>query len=226
MSFYNKKTTPPLFSSLLAMLGLCWGLTLLQGCQPEAPELLCTEGFTDDRDGEVYCTAIIGSQEWMLQNMRFQQEGAFENPNNPNTSREQYGLLYTYEAAQKACPSGWHLPTDEEWKTLEKTLGMGILEVEQTNERGTNQGQQLKDEQAWAGESNTNDYHFTALPAGEYNPSYGPYFKLGEQASFWTATPSDTSGGVWVRVLKQQEQGIIRTYYSELYGHACRCVAD
>jgi uncharacterized protein (TIGR02145 family) len=216
----------PKFQSKWLTALLLGSLLILQSCAEENPVVLCTDGITDARDGQTYCTAVIGTQEWLLQNMRFQQEGGFENPNNPNTSREQYGLLYTYEAAQKACPAGWHLPTDEEWKTLEKTLGMGIAEVEQIYQRGTNQGQQLKDQNTWEGETNTNDYQFTALPAGEYNPSYGPYFNLGKQASFCTATRSDTSGGVWVRVLKSQEQGITRTYYSELSGHACRCVAD
>lgn len=197
-----------------------------QSCGDKEPALICTDGFEDVRDGQTYCTTTIGTQEWLVENMRFEQEGAFENLNNPNEPTKKYGLLYTYAAAQTACPAGWHLPTDEEWKMLEKTLGMGVLEVEQINQRGTNQGQQLKEEEAWEGETNTNDHGFIALPAGEYNPSYGPYFNLGEQASFWTATRSDTSGGVWVRVLKRQEQGITRTYYSELSGHACRCVAD
>jgi len=29
-----------------------------------------------------------------------------------------YGRLYTWEAAQRACPEGWHLPSDEEWYHL------------------------------------------------------------------------------------------------------------
>ncbi len=203
----------------------CFVVTL-KSCGEKEPVLICTNSFEDVRDGQTYCTTLIGTQEWLAENIRFQQEGAFENPNNPDIAPKKYGLLYTYEAAQTACPVGWHLPTDEEWKMLERTLGMGALEVEQLNERGTNQGEQLKDEAAWEGETNTNDHSFIALPSGEYNPSYGPYFNLGEQASFWTATRSDTSGGVWVRVLKRQEQGITRTYYSELSGHACRCVAD
>lgn len=215
------------FNKALLFFLLCSGfLWLFQSCGEQEPAQICTDGTVDSRDGQSYCTTTIGTQEWMAENLRFQQEGAFENPNNPNSDLEKYGLLYTYAAAQTACPAGWHLPTDSEWKLLEQTLGMSAVEVERLNQRGSNQGQQLKDEDAWVGETNTNDHGFIALPSGEYNASYGPYFNLGEQASFWTATRSDTSGGVWVRVLKRQEEGITRTYYSERTGHACRCVAD
>ena len=46
---------------------------------------------------------------------------------------EKYGLLYTYDAALKALPDGWRLPTDEDWKKLETELYMdgdelGLLE--------------------------------------------------------------------------------------------------
>ena len=37
---------------------------------------------------------------------------------------EKYGLLYTYDAALKALPDGWRLPTDEDWKKLETELYM------------------------------------------------------------------------------------------------------
>jgi uncharacterized protein (TIGR02145 family) len=212
---------------LLRQVLLLGGVLLsFSSCQEKAPEMICSDGFEDVRDGQRYCSVNIGNQEWMIENMRYERAGAFENPNFPNTDTEKYGLLYTYEAAQQACPTGWHLPTDEEWKILERTLGMEVAATNRSNQRGSTQGRQLKDSKDWQGENNTNDYNFKALPAGEYNPSYGPYFQLGEQASFWTATRSDTSGGVWTRVLKRGEDGITRTYYSELSGHACRCVAD
>lgn len=219
----NSKKACTFVSSKIWLFLFCCSAISFQSCRVEQPALSCTVGFEDTRDGEIYCTTTIGTQKWMTENMRFQQEGAFENPNSETLK---YGLLYTYEAAQKACPVGWHLPTDAEWKLLERTLGMSTEEVDKVNQRGTNQGQQLKDKEAWKGEINTDEHNFGALPLGEYNPSYGPYFNLGEQASFWTATRSDTSGGVWVRVLKRQEQGITRTYYSKLSGHACRCLAD
>lgn len=35
-----------------------------------------------------------------------------------------YGNLMTYEEAIESAPDGWRLPTDEDWKNLERALGM------------------------------------------------------------------------------------------------------
>lgn len=210
--------------------GVLLGLLVLFGnaCNDsESPAFSCTNSFTDPRDGEVYCTTTIGSQRWMAQNLRFEQTGAFANPQYPTTV---YGKLYTHAAAQQACPPGWHLPTDEEWQTLEATLGLPTAALSALRARGTDQGTRLKASEDWGMDSTvvlgTDTEGFRALPAGEYNPSYGPYFGLGEQTHYWTATPSDTSGSIWVRALRQAETGIIRTYRSQQLGLSCRCVAD
>lgn len=59
-----------------------------------------------------------------------------------------YGLLYSYDAAKQAVPSegGWRLPTDKDWKKLEKYLGMSDSEADLLNEwRGPGVGCLLKD---------------------------------------------------------------------------------
>ncbi|KPJ98607.1 MAG: hypothetical protein AMJ60_07710, partial [Desulfobacterales bacterium SG8_35] len=73
--------------------------------------------------------------------------------NNPNIG-EVFGALYTWAAAmngqpssdnnpsgvQGVCPSGWHLPSDEEWKQLEMHLGMSRADADKDSEmRGTNE---------------------------------------------------------------------------------------
>lgn len=40
-----------------------------------------------------------------------------------------YGFLYSYAGALAAVPEGWRLPTDEDWKQLERTLGLSADEV-------------------------------------------------------------------------------------------------
>ncbi len=49
----------------------------------------------------------------------------------------EYGVLYNWYAAKKACPDGWHLPSDEEWKTLEKHLGMGSSDADKVETRNS-----------------------------------------------------------------------------------------
>ncbi len=63
---------------------------------------------------------------------------------NGNYSK-QYGYLYSLEGARKAVPEGWRLPTDDDWKKLEKTLGMSDAECDQLNAwRGEGIGTSLK----------------------------------------------------------------------------------
>ena len=52
---------------------------------------------------------------------------------NQNYSKE-YGFLYTYNGALKAVPEGWRLPTDEDWKILEKNVGISEAELEKLDD--------------------------------------------------------------------------------------------
>ncbi len=51
---------------------------------------------------------------------------------------KEYGMLYTFEAAQDVAPEGWRLPTDEDWKILEENLGIPKEELDKLESwRGT-----------------------------------------------------------------------------------------
>ena len=63
----------------------------------------------------------------------------------PTQSLNEYGRLYNWYAVDDArglCPSGWHVPTDGEWMTLEIALGMDATDASGTGWRGTDQGNQ------------------------------------------------------------------------------------
>ena len=79
--------------------------------------------ITDPRDGQIYKTVKLkDGKTWLAQNLNFDVgEGSwlYKDPKNV----EKYGRLYTWEAALKACPIGWHIPTDEEWNTMIKNYG-------------------------------------------------------------------------------------------------------
>ncbi len=93
---------------------------------------------------------------------------------------------------QGICPTGWHLPTDNEWNLLFTKIG-----------GSTDAGKLLKDtargtfanNQAWkrywtnAALQNTNSYGFSALAAG-LRTTAGAYSGNGTQALFWTSTPN------------------------------------
>lgn len=96
---------------------------------------LANEKMTEVAKQEIYEEAIIEGQEHF-------EEAELANGHYSET----YGLLYTYEAALRAIPEGWRLPTDEDWNKLEAALGMSASEIAKTNEwRGNREAALLKE---------------------------------------------------------------------------------
>jgi uncharacterized protein (TIGR02145 family) len=136
--------------------------------------------FTDSRDGEVYKITTIGTQTWLAENLRY---GAKQSC--PSVyDCDNYGMVYSYDDAMKACPVGWHLPNRSEWELLSATVGSATS------------GIKLKAEAGWGydplGDSfnGTNDYGFAALPGGYM---YYMYDDIASSAVYnrgiwWTAT--------------------------------------
>lgn len=105
------------------------------------------ENFTDSRDGTVYPTVKINDQIWMTKNLSFNVNGQSFAYNNDEANVTMYGRLYTWASLQQAIPSGWHLPTDAEWQTLEKALGMSDADLTKNGydvARGAGIGTRLK----------------------------------------------------------------------------------
>jgi uncharacterized protein (TIGR02145 family) len=158
--------------------------------------------------------------------------------NNPG-NKDTYGLLYTWAAMmngesgsdsnpsgiQGICPSGWHVPSDSEWKELEMFLGMSQVAADATDWRGTDEGTELKTTFGWNSDGNgTNLSGFSALPAGfrHYDGNFG---SLGIAALFWNSTEYN-SQDAWGRLLMFNYQNVFRNNDVKNRGLSVRCVKD
>ncbi|MBX2942092.1 MAG: hypothetical protein KF860_07085 [Cyclobacteriaceae bacterium] len=165
-----------------------------------------------DGDGNIYTTVAIGTQVWLQQNLKTTKynngdpigttDPVYLNIDTETSPKYQWaysgeesnvttnGLLYTWYAvtdSRGVCPSGWHLPTSNEWEALIAYLGTSAVAGGKLKEEGTTH---------W-GEPNTgatNESGFTALPSG-YRARHGNYYQKNTTGNFWSATETNIGNG-------------------------------
>ena len=210
----------------------CWAVFCSCSDDDKLPDIRpSAQGeFTDVRDGNSYKWIRIGDLEWMTSNLKYGDpyyerlfDGVFAGNYGPQTVTSQYGdddleadydkhgNLYTWEEANTLCPDGWRLPTDEDWKNLERALGMSQADANQKGWRG--------------------NYFLTLLTQGEdglgFNMQlsggawktkegwkYLYLWEVGEFGYFWTATENTDSllgvQTVWYRKIFGNNESIYR----------------
>jgi uncharacterized protein (TIGR02145 family) len=134
-----------------------------------------------------------------------------------------YGRLYNWYAVNDSrglCPSGFHVPSDGEWMTLEMALGMTSSQANSTGWRGTDQGTQKKTS-SWRG---TNSSGFSALPGGYRRSDNGHFDSQGNGGYWWSSSPGGTNA--WARSLGSASSSVYRDYASARNGISVRCVRD
>jgi uncharacterized protein (TIGR02145 family) len=170
--------------------------------------------FTDSRDGKTYRAVTIGGKTWMAQNLNYQARASCWCYDNNDSNCDKYGKLYDWDAAQTACPAGWHLPSAEEWDGLAAATGGNTLS-----------GNTLKAVSGWIHDGNGSDeYGFSALPGGLRRPE-GNFRKDGYYGHWWT------SRGIWgkaayYRSIFYYDDAINSDDLGKDYGFSVRCVAD
>ena len=148
----------------------------------------------------------------------------------PSVSLGTYGRLYNWYAVNDdrgLCASGWHVPSDAEWISLE--LGLGMLPEESIltdDYRGTDQGIQMKLYDGWdASETaGTNSSNFSSLPGG-YRSVSGLFWDAGRNGYFWSATIQGTDQA-YFRNLTYNRAGVYRAATNAEYGFSIRCIKD
>ena len=134
--------------------------------------------------GPTFDEVTIGTQTWMAKNLAIDdgQGGIY-------TQTVNYGhgdvveYYYIWKAAVRVAESieGWHLPSDEEWTTLANAVGGSSVT-----------GKKLKSSYGWNSGNGTDDYGFSAFPAGDWYRS-SSFEQFGNQANFWTSTQRSVS---------------------------------
>lgn len=171
--------------------------------------------FEDTRDGKNYKKVKIGQQTWMAENLNYSHTGSYCYENKVANCTK-YGRLYTWSSAQRACPSGWHLPTESEFASLMKTIADSVGDT-------TVVGVALKSSSEWDERNGTDDFSFSALPAGRWN--YGQYIPMGKLASFWSSTDAYDGTVSCINLTYDYNQPIL-DYVEKDFRLSVRCVQD
>jgi uncharacterized protein (TIGR02145 family) len=197
-------------------------------------------GHMIDMDGNAYPTVKIGDQEWMAENLRvthYRNGDTIAKVNGGEawcvlttgvycwysydeaTYKIPYGALYNWYAvddSRNLCPTGWHMPTDEEWTTLTTYLGGESVA-----------GGKIKAAIRWtppnAGATNTNG--FSGFPGGNLDCMFGGCLYIGLFGYWWTATQGEGSFA-WLRCVGYDNSNIYRYGYWKNSGFSVRCVRD
>lgn len=174
--------------------------------------------FVDKRDKKTYEWIVIGKQTWMAENLAYKPKGGgYWEYNFSSTYVEKYGYLYAYIVAKNVCPKGWHLPSDDEWRILTKTLGGEIVA-----------GTKMKSKTGWKysdSTKNTDESGFNALPGG-YRDGYGVFYSFKEIGYWWSSTSSSSIDYAWLRGLFHDRSYVARFENWRPSGLSVRCVKN
>ncbi|MBE0662544.1 MAG: fibrobacter succinogenes major paralogous domain-containing protein [Bacteroidales bacterium] len=179
-------------------------------------DALQTGSFKDSRDGKTYKSARIGNQTWMAENLNYETGSGSWCYDDSKSNCNIYGRLYDWETARKACPPGWHLPSDSEWTQL--TIYLGDENVA---------GGKLKATTLWNSPNTAadNSSGFSALPGGARDND-GSFVNIGYIGVWWSSNEYYTNY-LWLRSLSYSGGDILRrATASKAYGFSVRCIKD
>ncbi len=199
------------------------------------------DGMVLDIDCNEYHTVTIGTQVWMVENLKTTKYnngtpiplvtdntawGALTTPgycwynNDSAANKDPYGALYNWHAANsgKLAPKGWHVPTCADWLTLTNNLCGVNVAGGKMKEAGTTH---------WASPNTgaDNSSGFTALPGG-YRDNYGISRNLGSSGFFWTTTENSATNALYCFLYSSGADARPSCLFPKNIGMSIRCVKD
>ena len=208
-------------------------------------------GTVTDIDGNVYHAVTIGTQVWMVENLKVTKyndgtaipsvtdfsawsnltTGAYCNYGNTEINATNYGRLYNFYAVNtgKLAPKGWHVPSYDEWSILAAFLGGESIAGGKLKATGS----------SWASPNTgaTNETGFTGLPGGDRSGgggfgSDGGHYSVGQFGIWWSSTGVSNGGAAWFCNLSYDDSGLFIDNYEYGYGNnwqfgkSVRCIKD
>lgn len=218
-------------------------LFLLPGCESSLPPESNNVDYTGqkdtitDIDGNVYKTIGIGSQIWMAENLMTTRLSDGRNIipvpkitewtrsdtisycwyNNDSISNSRiYGALYNYYTVETGllCPTGWHVPTDSEWRILINFVGGKDVAAGK-----------LKDLMFWSGPNvcYTHQYDFFARAGGIRRRFSSQYMEQGTRGYWWNSGDEKT---IMSTNMINNTTSVSITGRNRFDGCSVRCVKD
>jgi uncharacterized protein (TIGR02145 family) len=187
--------------------------------------------LVDSRDNQTYRTVRIGTQTWMAENLAYAASGS-RCYNDDTSNCRKYGRLYPWTLAmsldssytstlwngslprQGVCPTAWHVPSAEEWHTLQLFADSAHSEY-RLAARGS----------AWNSNAGIDVFGFRALPAGYYGNNAKQYFQTGQLTDFQTSSDNDILDNVFLAFVSGY-QNIYSALNIKTNALSVRCIAD
>lgn len=198
-----------------------------------------TDSKFTDAEGNEYSTVTIGSQTWMGQNLKVTKynngdiiSGSWDYNNNAQL-RNTYGRLYTWNAAtdnRKVCPTGWHVPSSDEWDELINYLAnngyadAGLLAKAMCSQTGwANSG--VPNTPGYQ-QQNNNASGFSATASG-MRASWGEYIYMDYATWWWTSDDwiENPQYGAY-RTISNSMAGVTPYVEVKETGFSIRCIKD
>ena len=220
-----KKQLPKL--ALTASLGLAITLIFTQeaAAAEKPPEKAVAGTFTDIRDKRTYKTIKIGRQTWMAENLNVK-TGVFWCYGNYESNCKKYGRLYDLETAREACPSGWHLPSKEEWEVLVLAAGLK-MKPDASCYGGTvfTGARKLKANNDFAALSGGSRCASFGIKAGFCDEWMGD---VGVSGKWWASDVDEEDGCASSIEIKEDEANLCMdmSRFGGGFGYSVRCVKD
>jgi len=204
----------------------CWSGTVTSTANPLEITLngntTLTATFDIKNSTKIDNTVKIGNQTWMAENLNYPTLSGSWCYGNDNSNCEKYGRLYDwYTAKTVACPTGWRLPSNQEWNTLVSTVN------------ATSAAKNLKSATQWKyGGNGANVYGFSALPGG-VRYTRGGFNEVGSSGYWWTSTEVGSGTAYRRRIDYDKDQvGELAVYseskedFGKRFGFSVRCLQD